>query len=37
VERVADRVGAKIPQVCVGSCTNSSFENIASFSELLKG
>ncbi|MFZ1576074.1 MAG: aconitate hydratase [Chromatiaceae bacterium] len=37
VERVADRVGAKIHQVCVGSCTNSSFENIASFAELLKG
>jgi len=37
VERVADRAGTRIHQVCVGSCTNSSFENIASFAELLKG
>ena len=37
VEQVADRAGAKIDQVCVGSCTNSSFENIASFAEMLKG
>ena len=37
VEQVSGRVGAKIDQVCVGSCTNSSFENIASFAEMLKG
>jgi aconitate hydratase len=37
VEQVSDRAGAKIDQVCVGSCTNSSFENIASFAEMLKG
>ena len=37
VEQVSDRAGAKINQVCVGSCTNSSYENIASFAELLKG
>ncbi len=37
VEKVADRLGTKVDQVCVGSCTNSSFENIASFAELLKG
>lgn len=37
VERVADHVGTKIQQVCVGSCTNSSYENIASFGEQLKG
>jgi aconitate hydratase len=37
VQRVADHVGTRIHQVCVGSCTNSSFENIASFAELLKG
>jgi len=37
VERVAAHVGTPIHQVCVGSCTNSSFENIASFAELLKG
>lgn len=37
VERVTDRLGTPIHQVCVGSCTNSSFENIASFAELLKG
>lgn len=37
VERVAERAGTPIHQVCVGSCTNSSFENIASFAELLKG
>lgn len=37
VERVADHLGTKIQQVCVGSCTNSSYENIASFAELLKG
>jgi aconitate hydratase len=36
VERVADHVGTKIQQVCVGSCTNSSYENIASFAEQLK-
>jgi aconitate hydratase len=37
VEKVSDHVGTPINQVCVGSCTNSSFENIASFAELLKG
>ena len=37
VEQVAAHVGTPIHQVCVGSCTNSSFENIASFAELLKG
>ncbi|KOR27676.1 aconitate hydratase, partial [Achromatium sp. WMS1] len=37
VEAVAARAGTKIHQVCVGSCTNSSFENIASFAEYLKG
>ena len=37
VEKVSDWVGAKVDQVCVGSCTNSSFENVASFAELLKG
>ncbi|AGA89115.1 aconitase A [Thioflavicoccus mobilis 8321] len=37
VETVASRAGTKIHQVCVGSCTNSSFENIASFAETLKG
>ncbi len=37
VERVSDHIGTPINQVCVGSCTNSSFENIASFAEVLKG
>ncbi|MEA3277424.1 MAG: aconitate hydratase [Pseudomonadota bacterium] len=37
VESVSEHAGTKIDQVCVGSCTNSSFENIASFAELLKG
>ena len=37
VEQVSDRAGTKIHQVSVGSCTNSSYENIASFAELLKG
>lgn len=37
VEKISDHVGTPIHQVCVGSCTNSSFENIASFAELLKG
>lgn len=37
VEKVSEHVGTPINQVCVGSCTNSSFENIASFAELLKG
>jgi len=37
VETVASHAGAKVHQVCVGSCTNSSFENIASFAETLKG
>ncbi len=37
VETVAAHLGTRINQVCVGSCTNSSFENIASFAELLKG
>ena len=37
VERVADHAGTRIHQVCVGSCTNSSFENIAHFAELLRG
>ena len=37
VEKLSDHVGTKIDQVCVGSCTNSSFENIASFAEMLKG
>ena len=29
--------GTKIHQVCIGSCTNSSFENIATLAEYLKG
>jgi aconitate hydratase len=37
VERVADHIGTRVHQVCVGSCTNSSFENIAGFAEVLKG
>jgi len=37
VEKASAHVGTQIHQVCVGSCTNSSFENIASFAELLKG
>ncbi|MEJ1335155.1 MAG: aconitate hydratase [Candidatus Sedimenticola sp. (ex Thyasira tokunagai)] len=37
VEQVSDHAGTPINQVCVGSCTNSSFENIASFAEMLKG
>ncbi len=37
VEKVSDHAGAKVQQVCVGSCTNSSYENIASFAETLKG
>ncbi|CAK0766161.1 Aconitate hydratase A [Gammaproteobacteria bacterium] len=37
VDRVANHLGTRVHQVCVGSCTNSSFENIASFAELLKG
>jgi aconitate hydratase len=37
VESIASHVGTKIDQVCVGSCTNSSYENIASFAEVLKG
>lgn len=37
VEPVSKHLGTKVQQVCVGSCTNSSFENIASFAELLKG
>ncbi|QYZ67263.1 MAG: aconitate hydratase [Gammaproteobacteria bacterium (ex Lamellibrachia satsuma)] len=37
VEKVSDHAGTTINQVSVGSCTNSSFENIASFAELLKG
>ncbi|HEC15414.1 MAG TPA: aconitate hydratase [Sedimenticola sp.] len=37
VETVAAHAGTKINQVSVGSCTNSSYENIASFAEVLKG
>ena len=37
VEKLSNHAGTKIDQVCVGSCTNSSFENIASFAEMLKG
>jgi aconitate hydratase len=37
VESIASHVGTEIHQVCVGSCTNSSYENIASFAEVLKG
>jgi aconitate hydratase len=37
VEPVSKHLGTKVQQICVGSCTNSSFENIASFAELLKG
>jgi aconitate hydratase len=37
VETVAKHAGTKIHQVSVGSCTNSSYENIASFAEILKG
>lgn len=36
VEKVKDHAGTKIHQVCIGSCTNSSFENIATFAEALK-
>ncbi|MCP4127417.1 MAG: aconitate hydratase, partial [Gammaproteobacteria bacterium] len=37
VEKVSQRAGDQIHQVCVGSCTNSSYENIAAFAEMLKG
>ncbi len=37
VEKVSQRAGVEINQVCVGSCTNSSYENIATFAEMLKG
>ena len=37
VEKVKDHAGTKIHQVCVGSCTNSSFEGIATFAEAIKG
>jgi aconitate hydratase len=37
VEQVAAHAGTKVHQICVGSCTNSSFANIASFAEMLKG
>lgn len=37
VEKVAQREGDQVHQVCVGSCTNSSYENIATFAEMLKG
>lgn len=37
VETVAAHEGTEIHQVCIGSCTNSSFENIATFAETLKG
>ncbi|MES9855419.1 MAG: aconitate hydratase [Sedimenticola sp.] len=37
VEQISDHVGTKVDQVCVGSCTNSSYENIASFAQMLKG
>ncbi|MCG8339515.1 MAG: aconitate hydratase [Proteobacteria bacterium] len=37
VEKVSAHAGTKIHQVCVGSCTNSSYENIAMFAETLKG
>jgi len=37
VEKVSAHAGTKIHQVCIGSCTNSSFENIATFAETLKG
>jgi aconitate hydratase len=37
VEPITKHAGTKIHQVCVGSCTNSSYENIASFAEMLKG
>ncbi|MEJ1297495.1 MAG: aconitate hydratase [Candidatus Sedimenticola sp. (ex Thyasira tokunagai)] len=37
VEKISDHAGAKVDQVCVGSCTNSSYENIASFAQMLKG
>jgi aconitate hydratase len=37
VEKVAAHAGTKVHQISVGSCTNSSFANIASFAEILKG
>ncbi len=37
VEKASQRAGDKVHQVCVGSCTNSSYENIAAFAEMLKG
>ena len=37
VEKIADHAGTPIHQVCIGSCTNSSYENIAMFAETLKG
>lgn len=37
VEKVAAHAGTKVHQICVGSCTNSSYANIASFAEMLKG
>ncbi len=37
VKTVAELSGMKVDQVCVGSCTNSSFRDLAMFAEILKG
>lgn len=37
VKTVAELAGMKVDQVAVGSCTNSSFRDLAIFAEILKG
>ncbi len=37
VHPVEELAGMKVNQVCVGSCTNSSFRDLAIFAEVLKG
>ncbi len=37
VHPVTELAGTKVDQVCVGSCTNSSFRDLAIFAEILRG
>lgn len=37
VEKVADHQGTKVDQVCIGSCTNSSYTDLMNVANILKG
>ena len=37
VKRIAELAGMKVDQVCIGSCTNSSYKDLVTVAKILKG